>query len=229
MITAIYYRVSTDEQKIDSQTGPVERYLRAHEIENVRIFQDHFTGSSMDRPGWNQLEGLIDNGQVERLIIYSMDRLGRTATGLVTLFDKLSKQGVNLVSIKENFDLATPAGRLLANIMASVAAYDNENRRVRIMDGIKAAQKYLCKGCDSILTGKNGECPLCGSKQVVKLKETAERWKGRPKGSLGKKSKEKLAVILKLQAAGISQVNIAKLTGISRPTVCRLLKENPPS
>lgn len=225
MKTAVYYRVSTEEQKTASQKPDVEKYLMAHDLQNARVFEDHFTGKSMNRPAWRDLEALIDAGKVGTLIIWRIDRLGRTAAGLTALFEKLIDKGVNLVSIRDSIDLSTASGKLIANVLASVAAYETEVRRERVAAGIKAEQRYICKNCDSILLGKNSKCPNCGSKQVVKLAETIEKWSGRVKGSLGKKTQEQLPVILELHKQGISQVHISKLTGISRATVNKVLKD----
>ena len=60
--------------------------------------------------------------------LLALDRLGRTAKGLTALFEDLVTRKVNLVSLKDGLDLSTPAGRLMANVLASVAAYETEVR-----------------------------------------------------------------------------------------------------
>ena len=69
-----------------------------------------------------------------------MDRLGRTAKGLLTLLDELQPLNVGFVSLREGFDLSTPAGRLMAGVLASVAAYEIEVRKERQLAGIEKAQ-----------------------------------------------------------------------------------------
>lgn len=226
MITAVYYRVSTVEQKTDSQKHDVEKYLRIYGLSDVKIFEDHFTGRTMNRPEWKQLEALIDAGKVKTLIIYRLDRLGRSAAGLVALFEKFRLKGVNLISIKDSIDLETPSGRLTAHVLASVAAFETEVRRERIRDGITAAQKYVCLDCDRVFCGKNDHCVHCESVRITKLPKTAGKWSGRPKGSLGKKTRERYDMIMRLYREGHSQVNIAKLTGIDRSTVNKLVNES---
>ena len=225
MKTVVYYRVSTVEQKTDSQKQTVERYLKAHDLSDVDVFEDHFTGRSMNRPEWSQLEALIDAGKVETLIIYRLDRLGRTAPGLVSLLDKLRTKNVNLISIKDAIDLKTPSGRLIANVLASVAAFETEVRRERIKDGITAAQKYVCLDCEKVFCGKNDHCAHCQGKRFVKLPKTAGKWSGRPKGSRNKKTKDRYDMIMRLYREGHSQVDIAKLTGVNRWTVNKLVNE----
>ena len=76
---------------------------------------------------------------MQTVVCWRLDRLGRTASGLTAPFEKLSVRKVGLVSVHDGLDLATPAGRLLANMLASVAAYENEVRAERILAGQEAA------------------------------------------------------------------------------------------
>ena len=94
----------------------------------------------MDRPGWNQLEEAIRLGKVSAVVVWRIDRLGRTASGLTALFDDLQQRKVNLVSLKDGLDLATPAGRLMANVLASVAQYETEIRGERVAAGQAVAR-----------------------------------------------------------------------------------------
>jgi hypothetical protein len=70
-----------------------------------------------------------------------LDRLGRTAKGLTSLFEDLIRWKVNLISLKDGLDLVTPAGRLMANILAGVAAYETEVRAERTLAGQAAARE----------------------------------------------------------------------------------------
>jgi DNA invertase Pin-like site-specific DNA recombinase len=84
----------------------------------------------MDREAWNRLDADIRLGKVSTVIVW---RLGRTASGLTALFENLQSRKINLVSIKDGVDLSTAAGRLMANVLASVAAYENEVKGERII------------------------------------------------------------------------------------------------
>jgi DNA invertase Pin-like site-specific DNA recombinase len=111
-VKAIYLRVSGNGQDTKSQEPDLERWAKAQEGE-VRWYRDKFTGKSMDRPGWNKLEADIKAGKVSAVVVWRLDRLGRTAAGLTALFVELQDRKVNLVSMKEGLDLSTPAGRLI--------------------------------------------------------------------------------------------------------------------
>jgi hypothetical protein len=81
-------------------------------------------GIVMHRPGFRQMMRDIESGRVDTLVVWRPDRLGRTAKGLTSLFEDLLRCKVNLISLKDGLDLVTPAGRLMASILAGVAAYE---------------------------------------------------------------------------------------------------------
>lgn len=136
---AIYVRVSSKNQSLRSQLPDLKRWSGAQD-DTVRFYHDTFTGRSMNRPGWNLLETAISSGKVSTLVVWRIDRLGRTAKGLTALFDDLCEQKVNLVSLKDGLDLSTSAGRLMANVLASIAQFETEIRAERVMAGQAAAR-----------------------------------------------------------------------------------------
>src|SRR5262245_46810175 len=101
-----------------------------------------------------------------------IDRLGTKAKGLLTLLEELQALGVGFVSLREGFDLATPAGRLMAGVLASVAAYETEVRKERQLAGIARA------------------------------KEEGKRWGGRRAGTRIRLTEEKEALARRLHAEG---------------------------
>ncbi len=113
---ALYLRVSSKVQDTASQEPDLKRWAAAAD-EPVVWYRDKFTGKSMDRPGWNKLEAADRAGKVSRIVVWRLDRLGRTAKGLTALFDDLVNRKVNLVSLRDGLDLSTPAGRLMANVL----------------------------------------------------------------------------------------------------------------
>src|SRR5262245_12120186 len=84
---------------------------------------------------WARLEEAIRKGQVSAVVCWRIDRLGRTAKGLTALFDDLRERMVNLMSLKDGLDPSIPAGRLMANVLASVAPYATEVRSERVRAG----------------------------------------------------------------------------------------------
>jgi len=79
--------------------------------------------------------GAAPASHLSAIVCWRLDSLGRTAKGLTALFHELYERKVNLVSLKDGIDLNTPAGRLMANMLASVAQYETEVRAERVMAG----------------------------------------------------------------------------------------------
>ena len=117
---AVYVRVSKrNGQDFRSQLPDLERWAAAQD-QPVRWYKDRFTGKTMDRPGWNRLQAAIDAAEVSAVVVWRLDRLGRTAKGLTALFHDLHEKKINVISLKDGLDLGTAAGRLMANVLASV-------------------------------------------------------------------------------------------------------------
>jgi DNA invertase Pin-like site-specific DNA recombinase len=194
-ITSIYCRVSSRDQSHASQLPDLERWAEAHGGP-VAWCKDTFTGRSMNRPGMDRLMDQLRAGQLERIVVWRLDRLGRTTKGLCQLFDELTERKVDLVSLKDGFSLASPAGRLHARILASVAEYETEIRAERVAAGQAVARR-------------NGK-----------------KWGGSKKGWRWKVSDDQQAAILEMHGAGRPITQIARITGLSRPSVYRLLKQS---
>jgi DNA invertase Pin-like site-specific DNA recombinase len=192
--TAIYMRVSSKAQDTASQEPELKRYATAQEGEAV-WYRDTFTGKSMDRKGWNRLMEAVRAGSVSRVVVWRLDRLGRTAKGLTALFEELIQRKVNLVSLKDGIDLNTPAGRLMANVLASVAQYETEVRAERVLAGQAVAR---AKG---------------------------KTWGGSDKGRRLKVTDEQVMTIRRMAGEGAKVAAIARATGLTRPTVYAYLAE----
>ena len=187
---AIYVRVSSDQQDLRSQEPDMKRWVEAFaDGTPVRWYQDKITGKTMNRPGWQQLEADMNAGKITKIVVWRLDRLGRTASGLTTLFDELRDRKINLVSLKDGLDLSTPAGRLMAGVLASVAQYETEVRGERVLAGQAAA------------------------------KAEGKTWGGSQKGRRIKVGPEKEATIMKLREERVPVAQIARAVGLSRPTV----------
>ena len=85
---AIYLRVSTRAQDTKSQEPDLERYAES-QAARVVFYRDKHTGKTMNRPGWDKLTHAMARGEVESIVCWRLDRLGRTAKGLTALFDEL--------------------------------------------------------------------------------------------------------------------------------------------
>lgn len=132
---ACYVRVSRGSQHLESQRPEIERWCAVN-APNAVFFEDKGTGKNFNRPGFIRMMGLVQSGHIDRIVIWRLDRLGRTASGLTQLFDELRAAKVNLVSLRDGFDLESAAGRLMANVLASVASFETELRGERVRAGL---------------------------------------------------------------------------------------------
>lgn len=192
MYDAIYVRVSSRTQQMRSQLPDLKRWVEANS-DSPRWYRDTETGTTMTRLDWARLERDMRAGQIRSVIVWRLDRLGRTAKGLTALFAELLERRVNLVSIKEGVDLSTPAGRLMAHVIASVAQYETEVRGERVRAGQAAARAQGIK------------------------------WGGSKPGRLHKETASKAAAVRTLAEKDTPIAAIARIVGLSRPTIYALL------
>lgn len=196
----IYARVSTRRQDEASQLPDLQRWAKAQDGE-ARWYRDKFTGREMNRPGWNQLEADFRQGTIRTIVIWRLDRLGRTASGLTALFDELKARKVNLVSLRDGLDLSTPAGTLMANVLASVAQYETEVRAERVLAGLEVARtRGVRLGRPALTDGQRGK----------RLKVNPDM--------------EALVKRLREQQPLATVAYIARSVGLSRPTVYKILR-----
>jgi DNA invertase Pin-like site-specific DNA recombinase len=143
-----YARVSTTDQDLTLQTDA----LTAAGCD--RICTDKISGAKTERPGLSEAMNLARNG--DTLVIWKLDRLGRSMKGLVDFAAELSARGIELRSLTEGIDTGTPTGRLLFHILASIAEMERELIRERTMAGLVAARGKggRGKGRKSVLTPK---------------------------------------------------------------------------
>ncbi len=194
---AVYVRVSSKSQDTKSQKPDLQRWVEAYaDGAPIKWYSDTFTGKTMERKGWKALEADVEAGRIGKIVVWRLDRLGRTASGLTKLFDALTARKVTLVSIKDGLDLATPAGRLMANVLASVAQYETEVRAERVLAGLAVAR---AKG---------------------------KRLGGSMKGRRITVTQEQVDSVKRHHREGMKPARIARAVGLSRPTIYRLIAES---
>lgn len=138
---AIYARVSTDEQTTDAQLRDLREYIANRRWHNVTEYIDlGVSGSKDSRPRWNELWDAIQKGRIHVLVVHALDRLGRSLPHLVKIISTLTERNVTLVSYRENIDLSTAQGRMLAGLFSVLADYELSLIRERTKAGMRAAK-----------------------------------------------------------------------------------------
>ncbi len=137
-----YMRVSSAD---DRQTVNLQRdALLAAGVDARHLHQDKASGARDDRPG---LKACLDDlRQGDVLVVWKLDRLGRSLSHLLALVTDLKKRGVAFRSLTEQMDTTTPHGELLFGIFGSLAQYERALTRERVVAGLAAAKRRGCKG-----------------------------------------------------------------------------------
>lgn len=128
-----YARVSTEDQKLDLQTAALQR------ARCDRIFTDlGLSGQSMARPGLNAALKTLRRG--DTLVVWRLDRLGRSLMNLVQVVEDLGRRGIDFMSLTEAVDTTSPGGRLVFHMMAALAEFERNLISERTRAGMNAAR-----------------------------------------------------------------------------------------
>jgi len=127
-----YARVSTRDQNLDLQVDALKR------AGCERIYEDVASGSKTARPALDELLGQLRAGDM--LVIWKLDRMGRSLTHLVELVGELVTREVGLLSLNDPIDTTSAQGRLVFNLFASLAEFERELIRERTKAGLSAAR-----------------------------------------------------------------------------------------
>lgn len=139
---AIYMRVSTAEQRLDSQRAEMESVCRARGFEPV-IYQDRISGAKFSREGLDAMMTDIREGRVKAVFCFKLDRLGRSLPHLAQLIGEMDRYGCGLVVPSQGIDTVgrdNPAARLQLNVLAAVAEFERSIIRERTNAGLAAAR-----------------------------------------------------------------------------------------
>jgi DNA invertase Pin-like site-specific DNA recombinase len=127
-----YARVSSIGQSLDVQLDKLNGF------DCDEIFKEKHTGTTADRPALKECRKYLRSGDV--LVITKLDRLARSTFHLTQIADELKVNNIELVVLDQNIDTSTPTGKLLFNVLASIAEFETEIRKERQMEGIAKAK-----------------------------------------------------------------------------------------
>ncbi|SDI85579.1 Site-specific DNA recombinase [Rhodococcus triatomae] len=128
-----YCRVSTGLQNTDLQLDALQA------AGCWKIFTDHASGAKEDRPELQKLFAYLRPG--DTLVVWRLDRLGRSLLHLIKLVNELDARGVQLESINDRIETSTPGGKLIFHIFAAIAEFERNLIRERTSAGLMAARE----------------------------------------------------------------------------------------
>lgn len=183
MKVGLYPRVSGHEQEdnysVPEQIDRMKKYCEARDWMVHKIYTDSgYTGSNMERPGLQDMIRDCENGKLDMVLVYKLDRLSRSQKDTLFLIeDVFEKHGVAFASMTENFDTSTPHGKFIIGILSVFAQLEREKIKERTMTGKDArakegkwhGSKWVPIGYDYI----DGELVI-NEHEVMQLKEIAD-------------------------------------------------------
>ncbi|MBZ0184819.1 MAG: recombinase family protein [Candidatus Obscuribacterales bacterium] len=138
---AIYCRVSTDDQDCDRQVRDLTEHAGKLGYTIYEVFKETASGAKNDRAIRKQVLTLAQARKIDGILVTEMSRWGRSTVDLITTLQELDSWGVSLIAQTGfTFDLTTAQGKLIANIMASLAEFERELIRERVKSGLAAAK-----------------------------------------------------------------------------------------
>lgn len=142
MRAALYARVSTIDkgQDPDLQLGALKNYCAARGIDIANEYVDYTSGSKDRRLELDKLMDAARKRLIDCIIVWKLDRFGRSLKHLIITLDELNALGIGFISYSENIDLSTASGRLMFHIIASMAEFERELIRERVKAGIANAR-----------------------------------------------------------------------------------------
>ncbi|MEL6412997.1 MAG: recombinase family protein [Bacteroidota bacterium] len=127
-----YARVSKDDQNLALQLDALQK------AGCQKVYKEKMSGAKADRIALEALLNYVREG--DTVVIWKLDRLGRSLRDLIELVNKLSEKAVNFISITEHIDTSTPTGKLVFHIFGALAEFERDVIRLRTCEGLAAAR-----------------------------------------------------------------------------------------
>ena len=149
---AVYTRKSTEEgleqefNTLDAQREACAAFILSQKHEGWELLPEFYddggySGGNMERPGLKQLMADVENGRVDVIVVYKVDRLSRSLADFAKIVEVLDRVGASFVSVTQAFNTTTSMGRLTLNVLLSFAQFEREVTGERIRDKVAASKK----------------------------------------------------------------------------------------
>jgi DNA invertase Pin-like site-specific DNA recombinase len=143
MRAALYMRVSTDDQTTANQRQALEAVAAQRGWAIVKVYEDAGVSGAKGRERRAGFDGMLRDAARARfdvLMVWSMDRLGRSMQDLVDTSSALKSAGVNLLMLQQDIDTTTPSGRMFFHVTAAFAEFERDLIRARVNAGLDRAR-----------------------------------------------------------------------------------------
>jgi len=138
---AAYVRVSTGGQDTAMQMADIRRLAELRGWEIVATVEEKASGAKT-RPARQRLIAEAKAGIYDAIVVWKLDRWGRSTVDVLTTVTELDSAGIAFVSVQDSIDLTTPQGRLMVQLLAAFAEFERAQIRERVTAGLKHAQRH---------------------------------------------------------------------------------------
>jgi DNA invertase Pin-like site-specific DNA recombinase len=138
--TAIYARVSTADQTVQNQLPALRQYAKARGWKVAHELVDRASGSNQKRPGFEELISLARRRAIDAILVYRLDRFGRSTRELLNTWSELDDLGVRFVSLSEQMDFGSAAGKVMFAVISAMAEFERDLIRERVKIGMARAR-----------------------------------------------------------------------------------------
>jgi len=143
----IYARVSTSDQSTELQLREIIQYIQSRGWSTPQVYEDKATGTNGNRPMLKQLLANARERKFDVIIIWKLDRLFRSLKDLIATLQEFTELGIDFISLKDNIDMSTSAGRLMMHMLGAFAEFEASLIRERVRAGLRNAKaKGKCLG-----------------------------------------------------------------------------------
>lgn len=165
MKVGIYARVSThDQQTLKLQLEAMRKYAKSRKWRVTLEVRDVGSGAS-ERPKRDELLAAARRREIDSILVWKLDRWGRSLPDLVVTLRELSELGVPFISLTEALDLSTPSGRAMVGLLSVFAEFERDLLKERVKAGIAQAK----------LEGRTGGRPLSAALKAVDIKKLSKQ------------------------------------------------------
>ena len=153
---AIYSRVSKGDQEPEHQIKACKTFAPQQNIKVYKVYTDETSGAKSSRPALNELMFDMRKGLFNVVIVWKLDRLGRSLKHLLNVVEEFEKRNIDFICTSQNFDTSTSHGKLVFRIIGAMAEFERELISERTKEGLKHAKNVGKRGKDKKPRRKSG-------------------------------------------------------------------------
>lgn len=224
--------MSTSQQDVQSQADRVREYLKGKGITGARWFVDQASGTTMVRPKFGDLQNCIFDGQIKRVVMYSLDRMSRVLIDGLIEIEKWRKAGVSLVFVDDCLEINASVGDIMGDVFIKImvsmklafAEAEREKLRRRQRHGIDSARRKMAKAKGMRAKGMpiadialKLNTPIRIVERMCRAKPGKLYWGSEPGARRGYR-KAGIDKAYRLHQKGLSYADIGKTLGVSAST-----------